>query len=102
LQQQVPGYEAFGETLSQHRLAGQLWWNLFESDRPPESLGQRVSELPGGLRSGPSQRHLLSEEPVGEQCLDGDRSNITLVDRCVLRGAVGCPDNVLAAELCRP
>ena len=43
LQQQVSGDEAFGEALSQHRLAGYIGWNLFESDRPPEGFGQRVS-----------------------------------------------------------
>jgi hypothetical protein len=102
LQQQVPGGEAFGEALSQHRLAGQLWWNLIESDRPPESLGQRVSELADRRGPGPGQRHLLSQKPVGEQRLNCDRGNITLVDRCMLRGAVGCADRVPGAELRRP
>ena len=60
------------------------------------------SELPGRLGSGPGQWNLLSEEPVGEQRLDGDRGNITLVDRRVLRGAVGCADHVPAAQLRRP
>jgi hypothetical protein len=44
----------------------------------------------------------LSEEPVGGQRLDGDRGNITLVDRRVLRGAVGSEDHVPVAQLRRP
>jgi hypothetical protein len=47
--------------LSQHRLAGQLWWSHFESNRPPESFGQHVSELTADWGVGLRERALVHE-----------------------------------------
>jgi hypothetical protein len=38
-----------GKSWAQYRLAGHLRWNLLESDRPPESFGQRVNQFAGRL-----------------------------------------------------
>ena len=85
LQQHVPGDEAFGETLSQHRLAGRLRWNLFDRFDRELTVTEREANLEViEAEAGDARREVSAELTARLADLEASRAQIAITGTSVV------------------